>query len=253
MISRARPLLGTIVSIRAGAPEQAVAHAFATIERVHHLMSTHADDSDVSRINARGHRQAVRVHPWTMRVLRAAVSMSRVTGGAFDVTLGAQGASYADILLLTGRRVRLKRRASLDLGGIAKGFAVDLAVAALKRCGAGAGSVNAGGDLRVFGKASQSISVRLPGDSSLTAPLLTLRNGACATSGSYFGSRQIDARGRRTLCRGYSVTVQARNCMVADALTKALAALGPQPDLLRRFNARAYLVDAAGTVYAPGG
>ena len=147
--------------------------------------------------------------------------------------------------------VQLRRRARRDLGGIAKGFAVDVAVAVLRRCGARSGSVNAGGDLRVFGPVEQTVRIRLPGDASTAAPLLALHEGSCATSGSYFGSRQIDARRRRTHCSDYSVTVRARTCMVADALTKVVAALGPQRALLRRFKAHAYLVDAVGTVYAP--
>jgi thiamine biosynthesis lipoprotein len=251
MISRARPLLGTVVSIRAQAREEAFQRAFAAIEKVHALMSARCPQSDLSRINREAHRRAVSVHPWTLRVLRSAAAISKASQGAFDVTLGRIGASCDDILLLPGGRVRLRRRALLDLGGIAKGFAVDLAVAVLRRCGASGGSVNAGGDLRVFGPAEQTVRVRLPGDCSLAAPLLALRQAACATSGGYFGSRQIDARQRRTLCSDYSVTVRAPTCMVADALTKAVAALGPQRPLLRRFDAQAYLVDAAGTVYAP--
>ena len=253
MISRARPLLGTLVSIRAQAEESAVVRAFAAIERVHSLMSLQSAHGDLCRINAEAHRRAVRVHPWTLRVLRGAAAISRASRGAFDITLGRLGAAHDEVMLLPDGRVRLRRRASLDLGGIAKGFAVDLAVAVLRRNGARAGSVNAGGDLRVFGAAEQSVRVRLPGDCALAAPLLALRDASCATSGSYFGSRQVDARRRRTLCSGYSVTVRAPTCMVADALTKAVAALGPQPALLRRFGAQAYLVDAAGTVHAPRG
>jgi thiamine biosynthesis lipoprotein len=251
MISRARPLLGTLVSIRAQAEERVVLRAFAAVERVHALMSTHSRDSDLARINREGHRRAVRVHPWTAQVLRFASAMSEASQGAFDVTLGRLGARHGDIVLLPGPRVRLKRRARLDLGGIAKGFAVDLAVAVLRRAGASAGSVNAGGDLRVFGKTGQTVRVRLPGDCHIAAPLLVLRDGACATSGRYFGSRQIDPCGGLALGLGYSVTVRARRCIVADALTKAVAAFGPQPKLLRRYGAQAYLVDEAGTVYAP--
>ena len=68
-----------------------------------------------------------------MEVLRRAQAVSRASRGAFDVTLGRLGARYRDIALLPGRRVQLRRRASLDLGGIAKGFAVDEAFDSLGR------------------------------------------------------------------------------------------------------------------------
>ena len=250
MISRARPLLGTIVSIRASAEERALVRAFGAIERVHALMSAHSERGDVARINREAHRRPVRVHPWTMEVLRCAHAVSDASRGAFDVTLGRLGASWEDVLLLPDRRVRLRRPAMLDLGGVAKGFAVDLAVRTLRRLRARAGSVNAGGDLRVFGDAEQMIRLRLPGAAAAAAPLFAMREGSCATSGSYFGSRQVDARDGSELCSDYSITVCASSCMLADALTKAVAAIGPQPGLLQRFGAHAYLVDRSGMLYA---
>jgi thiamine biosynthesis lipoprotein len=250
MISRARPLLGTIVSIRAHGEEPALRAAFAAIERVHALMSAHADESDVARINRQGHRHPVRVHPWTFQVLSCARSVSQASHGAFDVTLGREGATYEDIGLQPDCRVSLRRRARLDLGGIAKGFAVDRAVAALRRLGASSGSVNAGGDLRLFGGESQTVRVRLPGLPFLSAPLAVARDKAFATSAGYFTGELIDARTQRPLCADSSVTVSTASCMVADALTKAVAAVGPQPVMLRRFDAAAYLVDDKGGLYA---
>ena len=253
MISRARPLLGTIVSIRAQAKEEAVRAAFAAIEDVHGLMSAHSGHGDLAQINQQAQRRAVRVHPWTFEVLRCARAVSEASAGAFDVTLRRVGASYRDIVLLSGKRVRLRRRAQLDLGGIAKGFAVDRAVEALRRFGARSGSVNAGGDLRVFGETPQTVRVRLPGDPTLAAPVFTARERSFATSGSYFGSVQMDARTGSRLQAGCSVTVCAPTCMLADALTKVVAALGPQPDLLKRFDAHAYLLDGNGRLYAARG
>lgn len=253
MINRARPLLGTIVSIRACGPEAAAHAAFAAIESVHRLMSPHSEIGDLARINRQGHRRSVRVHPWSFEVLRCAYAISEASAGAFDITLRRLGASHKDVVLLPSKRVRLRRRARLDLGGIAKGFAVDRAVDALRRFGAHCGSVNAGGDLRVFGDLPQTVRVRLPGAPSLAARLFEAREQSLATSGSYFGSVQEDARTGRELCSDYSVTVCAPTCMLADALTKVVAALGPQPDLLARFGARAYLLDSNGGVHAARG
>jgi thiamine biosynthesis lipoprotein len=253
MINRARPLLGTIVSIRSEATEAAVSAAFAAIETVHRLMSPLSETGDLARINREAHRRSVRVHLWTLEVLRCAGALSEESAGAFDVTLRRLGASHRDIVLLPDGRVRLRRRARLDLGGIAKGFAVDRAVDVLRRFGAQAGSVNAGGDLRVFGDVPQTIRVRLPGAPLLAARLFEAREQSLATSGRYFGSLQKDARSGRELCSGYSITVCAPTCMLADGLTKAVAALGPQPALLARFGAQAYLLGGNGGLHAARG
>ena len=253
MISRAQPWLGTLVAIRAEASATAVGEAFLAIEIVHRLMSAHCDQSDLARIGRRAHAEAVEVHPWTREVLACALEISAASDGAFDLTLRRQGASYRDLQLLAGNRVRSRKPVRLDLGGIAKGFAVDRAVLALKAGGCSSGSVNAGGDLRVFGEEPQQVRVRLPRHPGLTASLCREREGAFATSGSYFGAEQIDARSGRTLCDDHSITVAASECMHADALTKVVAASGPRVDLLARYGARAYLVDAEGRIHAPRG
>ena len=252
MIARARPLLGTIVSIRADASNDAVTDAFAAVERVHRLMSAHAEDSELTRINRNANQEPIRVHPWTFAVLCCALKVSRACGGAFDVTQGHGRASYADIELLRGRRVRLRKPTRLDLGGIAKGFAVDQAIDALRRHGARSASVNAGGDLRVFGDTPQEIRVRLPGAPHLALPLDEACERAFATSASYFGSRLWDTHRRRQLITDSSITVSAPSCMVADALTKVIAALGPRRDLLRQFDAHAFLLDREGNLYEAG-
>jgi len=250
MISRARPILGTFVSIRAEADERAVAAAFSAIEQVHQLMNVHSSEGDLARINRCAHRRAVRVHPWTCRVLAIARRISEASAGAFDVTLGRHSASYSDIELLDGNRVRLRRAARLDLGGIAKGFAVDKAVEALHRHKAWSGSVNAGGDLRVFGPNLQDLRVRVPRAPQLTISLPPAREGAFATSAGYFGSTLADPRSGCEAGIEGSLTIGAPSCVVADALTKAVAAAGPKPELLRRFDAAAFLVDTNGTLYA---
>src|ERR671935_3250985 len=128
-ISRARPLLGTLVEIRiCGAGQaalRAVERAFSAIERVHRAMSAQDTTSDIARLRA-GRRRAL--DPWTRRVVDRAEELRDATDGLFDC--GA--CDYA-------------------LDGIAKGFAVDRAVEALQHAGIRDGVVNAGGDLRVFG------------------------------------------------------------------------------------------------------
>src|SRR5690349_3613722 len=87
VIRRARPLLGTLVDIRIAADGAAAAGAidaaFAAVERVHRLMSFHAADSDLSRLNRSAHERPVRVDPWTFEVLSASRCIAAATGGAF--------------------------------------------------------------------------------------------------------------------------------------------------------------------------
>src|SRR5215212_152806 len=179
---RCRPLLGTFVEIAARACDEAtLSHgfeaAFCAIGEVHRLMSFHDPESDVSRMNRDAFYKSVCVHPWTSRVLECAQGFSRNTDGVFDITTARQlvkwnylpkpdarfsGGSWRDIVLEDECNVRFRRPVIVDVGGIAKGFAVDRAIEALKDKGVVAGIVNAGGDLRAFGSTPQLIHVRHP-------------------------------------------------------------------------------------------
>ncbi len=139
-----------------------------------------------------------------------------------DVRLGERGVAFAKPL-------------ALDFGGIAKGYAVDCAVDALRAHGATAGRVNAGGDLRVFGARGERVHVRTGGRRGVLLPLAFLADGAVATS-SYGGQRRrvdgrwasplIEPRSGLPLSSTRTVSVIASTCMVADALTKVVALRG---------------------------
>jgi thiamine biosynthesis lipoprotein len=194
---RCRPLLGTFVEIDADRAD-AIAAGFGAIECVHRLMSAHDPDSDISRINRFAHREPVEVHAWTALVIERALLWSQASCGVFDVVRAGKTAlrtgllprhadqplpeaSHWTWLELQGRSVRLHRAGCIDLGGIAKGFAVDRAVAAMRCAGASGGLVNAGGDLFGFGREPWAAAVVEP----LTrrpAVELELRNEALATS-----------------------------------------------------------------------
>lgn len=249
MIRRAKPLLGTIVSITADA---AIDAAFEAIERVHCLMSVQRADSDIGRVNREAHRRPVRVNPWTFEVLELALHMSERTEGVFDIVRPGSGARYTDIVL-EGRTVSLRRPATIDVSGIAKGFAVDAAVEALQRHGARRGSVNAGGDLRFFGDAPGQLRVRVPGHDGRTLQLPSVLHPAYATSSGDYGATLYDPRDGSSSVLDWSVSVAAGTCIIADALTKAVALLGPLPALLKTFDAAAFAVDRDGRLHAPAG
>lgn len=272
---RARPLLGTIVEVvledvPPGMDARAAFEAaFAAVAQVQALMSYHDPASEVSRINREGHEQAVPVSEDTWRVLEAALAFSRASEGLFDIsvapTLAGLGflprhrdqpradawASWRDIELLADRRVRLERRLRIDLGGIAKGYAVDRAVAALRAQGVASGSVNAGGDLRFLGALPRTVYLRHPAGPTTLLPV-QLHRPAAATSAGYFQQRRhagrrvtplIDPRTRRACAGEFSVTVSAADCMSADALTKVVHAdLHGAAAVLRRFGAEAHVL-----------
>ncbi len=154
---------------------------------------------------------------------------------------------FGDVLL-DSRSLTVRFRVPLivDLGGIAKGFAVDRAIDALAAHGVTGGVVNAGGDLRVFG--SRAVPIHVRGLDGRLAHAGDLADGACATSigGSGGGgparvpAALVDARARRLVDDARVFTVVAPTCLVADALTKVVATGGADVDaLLASFGAAA--------------
>jgi len=268
-------LLGTLVEISAtGLPgpqlRAAVNRAFATVEKVHRLMSYHERDSDVSRLNREAARRPVRVHAWTRTVLRRSRQLHVATNGIFEIAVGPSlerggwlppaesgrggAGTTTDLILQRDGRVRFRRAMRIDLGGIAKGFAVDKAIEVLRRQGVTAAVVNAGGDLRVLGPQAELVLVRLPESPGRFQPLVALRESALATSAHYFSRRTVrgvrrtpifDPRTRRLSAGRLSVSVQARECWLADALCKVVWLAGAEAmPLLHKHGARAWILDA---------
>ncbi len=272
---RARPQLGTVVEISAtgalGRVRQAIDQAFDAVADVHALMSYQDPESELSHINRCAFTEAVPVHAHTWQVLNAACSLAEASAGLFDITIAptltrlgflprhpgfprvSRHGNWRHVALLPNQRVRLLRRLRLDLSGIAKGYAVDVAIHTLQAAGMHAGRVNAGGDLRVFGATPQTIHVRAPHAPTQALPLLQWTDGAAATSAAYFSPhRQAQQRVAplihpytRTACNSErSITVLAPNCMHADALTKVVHADPAQAtQILKRYQARALIVE----------
>jgi thiamine biosynthesis lipoprotein len=273
-VERAQPWLGTLVSIRVHGLAERAAHgaidaAFEEIATVHRLMSFHDADSDVSRLNRDGVRRPMTVHSYTFKVLQEAIRFSACSNGCFDISVGAElvnwkllpppaGAEHApqgswrDVELLAENQVIYHRPLWIDLGGIAKGFAVDRATECLRAHGALQTVVNAGGDLRVQGENAEPI--RLSAESSVDSmPVLELTEGSAAGScgdrqrrwhdGRWWGPH-VDGARRSPASTSRFVCVVAERCLVADALTKVVMARGEESaELLRQFGASAYVHD----------
>jgi FAD:protein FMN transferase len=276
-VRRCRPLLGTFVEITARGRDErlltrGIEAGFDAIARVDRLMSFHDPLSDVSRMNRDAFPKGVIVHPWTWQVMEAAKGFAEESLGTFDITVApwltkwnylprrhyqlSPTASWRDIFLRRNYEVFFRRSLIVDLGGIAKGFAVDRAVDALKENGIEGGIVNAGGDLRTFGLASQLIHLRHPTDPTRVAGAVRLRERAMATSGIYFARRKyrgkyvgplLDGRTGQSARELISVSVGAAECMVADALTKIVFALREKAaGLLTQHQADALLLERDG-------
>jgi FAD:protein FMN transferase len=277
-LRRARPMLGTIVELSIGTEqrtglEEAIRDAFAEGMEVHRLMSFHEPGSDVTRLNRFALREAVRVDARTWHVLEKARKFFEASAGAFDATVAPQlvqwgylprhaelrgrpAQGYAHVELLPDCRVRFHAPVWIDLGGIAKGYAVDRMCESLLRSGVSDHVVNAGGDLRV-GKRPRWVHVRHPGDPARRVPLAELCDRAVATSAVYFATRCFAGKRVHPIVapcarepaelRG-SVSVMARDCITADALTKPVAVLGggASRPLLGRFDASARWIAESG-------
>jgi thiamine biosynthesis lipoprotein len=231
---RARPLLGTLVEV--GGPGLGIEAAFEAVARVQSRMSRFDAASDIGRFNAMAAPGLIEIDPWTAEVLGAAAELQQASAGLFDISLGSGPGGWR----CEGLRLhKLAPQVQLDLGGIAKGFAVDRAVDALRSQGARSGWVNAGGDLRVFGDIELPIRLRDEGEGGVRE-FGSLADGALATS--RFGA---DARSRAwhpSLDVRAHVSVVAPACLWADALTKLIAVAGRADHaLLHRHGARAWL------------
>ncbi len=269
-VSRAELVMGTLVEIKAfGADEKqlddAISKAFAEMNRLDALLSSHKPDSEISRLSQAAGDFVV--SPETVALIQLGNQIAMESGGAFDMTLGAVKKLWAieseqprvptqqqlnaalqgigpDALALHDNRVS-KRLPTLrvDLGGIAKGYAVDRALAILRSAGITSASVNAGGDIALLGDRQGRpwrIGIQHPRRADELLTTLELSDRAVVTSGDY--ERFFEREGIRyhhifDPCTGQpaqrcqSVTVVAADAANADALATAAFVLGPQAGL----------------------
>lgn len=278
-VRRARPLLGTFVEITVRGGSEAAVHraideAFETIAEVQRRMSFHDPASMLSELNQRAAREAIRVDEWTYEVLTAAKEMWRISDGVFDITIAPRlqrlgflpadmyerepsAATFADVELLREQRVRFRDPGvRLDLGGIAKGFAVDQALATLGQHDVRSALVNAGGDLRALG--SFPVTLRNPRDPGRALATVELIDAALASSAHCFADRLVpgathgpilDPHTGEAAVAVLGASVRARTAMLADALTKVVMLRGEEAlPVLEHFSADAVFVASTGGI-----
>lgn len=265
MLRRAQPWLGTLVEIVVEGDDTsrllaATERAFARIAAVHAAMSFQSADSELTHVNRAAQSDWIALSPDLAIVFAAALDIARASDGLFDPSVAGWLVASGQLprhpglpvgtapdwraIELDGARVRYTQSLIVDLSGIAKGYAVDIALASLTADGVLAATVNAGGDLARFGYAAVPVHVRLPHRPAQSLHLAELKSGAVATSASYFQPDALRHPGTgETLCADASVTVLAADCMMADALTKVVAAdTARAPQVLARYGAHAIVL-----------
>jgi FAD:protein FMN transferase len=275
-------LLGTLVEIvvRSNDPEsrqEAINQAFTAISEVERRMSFHDPNSTLSRLNCEAFLRPLQVDDKTFHVLKTAQELHAISGGMFDPTIapelqrhgflpktaellkGPDTASFTDVELLSHNRVQFRHAGvRLDLGGLAKGFAVDEAVTVLAGFGVTDALVNAGGDLRVVGNVPFPVEIRNPWHPGTTIGPFYVTNGAFATSAHYFAKRVnpaarrgpfVDPHLRKFRGNLLSVSAIAPTAMIADATTKIvmLSRSGSAP-VLTQLGAAALICDPSGII-----
>jgi thiamine biosynthesis lipoprotein len=277
-----RVVMGTFAHVIAVAADSNTANgcieaAFLEIEKIDGLMSDYKNDSEVSELNRDGFRRAVKVSKPTYEVLRRSIEFSELTDGAFDVTVGplvdlwhsaqdmnslpadaelqqARSKVGYDKLILDANEMSVRFAVEgmrVDLGGIAKGYAIDKAVEAMQKGGALGGMVDIGGDIRCFGSppAGQNIwriglqdpdKAKAGLDAGTPLLVLNLTNTAVATSGNYrrfvviegkMHSHIIDTKTGYSSDELTSVTIFSQNTTDADALATAVTVMGTEKGL----------------------
>jgi thiamine biosynthesis lipoprotein len=269
-VQRSQLLMGTVVEIMAGGRptgqlEDAVDAALAEMNRLDQLFSSYRPDSEISRLSQSASGGEVSSDAAT--VIALGLEVARRSGGAFDLTLGRLKSLWGidgdnpvvpdrqaiaaalsgigpDALSLQGLRLSKRdAKLQLDLGGIAKGYAVDRAIAVLKEHGVTRAAVNAGGDMYLLGQRPTRpwrIGIQHPRQKDAVLATVQVRDRAVVTSGDYErfflrdGQRYHHIFDPQTgfparACQ--SVTVIADSVALGDALATALFVLGPQAGL----------------------
>lgn len=264
-VKEVRQVMGTFGEVQAWAADRHLAQAaadsaFAVFTRVDSLMSTWNGNSALSRFNAAPTGQWQPLDPQLLALLETSCALADLSAQAFDPTIlplvilwGFRGGQpvvpAADTIEQMLGRVDMSQleishhcarfrqpQMALDLGGIAKGFALDRAAAAMKAAGAEAGVLDLGGNLLIFGQPMvREIAIIDPLQPDLWAISLPLANQAIATSGQYERFLVIDGKSYGHILdprtgwpvpQGRSATVIASTATIADGLATALLVMG---------------------------
>jgi thiamine biosynthesis lipoprotein len=271
-LAREEPIMGTRVAVEvwhedAAAASAAIDAVIAEMHRIDALMSVYKPESRLSEVNRDAATRPVKVEPELAMLIARALEFSELSGGAFDITYASVGYLYdyrahkhptesqirTALPAINWRHVVVDLEAStvrftqpgvrIDLGGIAKGHAVDSGIAILGGHGIKNGTVTAGGDTRVLGDRRGRpwvVGIRHPDDRGRVIARIPLEDAAISTSGDYErffdedGIRYhhiIDPKTGKSPQGVRSVTVIAPTSTLAEGLTKSVFIMGPERGL----------------------
>ncbi len=267
--AREEAIMGTRIAVEVwhedpAAAEKAIDAVIAEMRRIDALMSTYKPESQLSRVNREAAAGPVKVDPELARLVARALEFSEMSGGAFDITYASVGYLYdyragkhptdaeiaAALPAINWRHVAVDLAAStirflkpgvrIDLGGIAKGHAVDSCIAILAARGISNATVTAGGDSRILGDRRGRpwiVGIRHPDDRERVIARIPLEDAAISTSGDYErffdedGVRYhhiIDPKTGKSPHGIRSVTIIAPTSTLAEGLTKSVFIMGPE-------------------------
>lgn len=295
--SREEAIMGTAIRVELWSPDRAAGEAAidAVMQEMHRIdrtMSPHKTDSELSIINREAGQRAVPLSGEMARLIARAIDFSELSDGAFDITYAGVGQLYDYRLgirpsddelarardtvgyrhLVLDREERTLRFARpgmrIDLGGFAKGHAVDNSVAILKRHGIVNATVAAGGDSHVMGDRGGrpwSIGIRDPRRPGEVVAVLPLEDVAISTSGDYErffeqgGERchhLIDPKTGKSPSGVRSVTILADDGLTTEGLSKCVFVMGLEKGM-RLIESQpgvdAVVVDASGVLHYSSG
>ena len=237
---------------------------FEQMPRIEKIMSFHDEASELSMINRMAHESPLEISPEMSDVLGLGLRLSALSDGYYDLTIGAclvenellpkifegdrSQSTWRD-LVLEGRKLTFNQPAAIDLGGMIKGYLVDVVANALGETVDY--SVSLDGHQRMRPWAQKNVSIRVPDPDYFISLECPMEESAVATSASCFhdGSNPIFCPYSRNPVRAsHSVSVFAESCMLADALTK-VAFLAPlAKEIMREMKAVAIVIDDQGGI-----
>lgn len=262
-----RDIMGTRASLELWHPEAVVAtdcsaKAFAEMRRIEALMSTYQASSEISFINDNAAVSAVEISAEMAQIIGKSLYFSEISNGAFDITYASIGYAYdyrksqqpsnesiaAKLPSIDYRHIELEQNrirfrqngVRIDLGGIAKGYAVDRAIDIVEQCGISQAMISAGGDSRIIGDRGGRpwiLGIEHPRKPEEVALRLPLSESAISTSGDYErffiedGKRVhhiINPETGRSATKSWSATVIGPNAMTTDALSTTIFILGAE-------------------------